>query len=229
MAMTQTGLAHSNSANTDIQQSPQQTPTDDTSNTTLMQLWILLAQLEVINSQFALWLNTFTIKKSTTTPDNTPGNPMNLSDAPSETTPTIIWSTPSLPNQQPAHPQLAACVSDPTGWMFLLMSPSDRHPPTVHTPLAPLQSHNQKATTKTFHGTLHGSPTCSLPLMPISYNSCRTNTIPSGHPSYLTTSHIPCPLDFRNKNDHKHVCFRTPTLCHPGPMIFWPKEDMHPP
>jgi len=27
----------------------------------------------------------------------------------------------------------------------------------------------------------------------------------------------------------KHVCFKTPALCSPGPRMFWPKEDMCPP
>jgi len=77
MATTQTGSVHDNDANTDIQQSPRQTPTDDKSDTTLTQLWCLLAQLKVINNQFSQWLETLTIEKSTMTPDNTPGIPMN--------------------------------------------------------------------------------------------------------------------------------------------------------
>jgi len=56
-------------------------------------------QLEDINNQFALWLYTLTIKKSTMTPDNTPGNQMNLSDTPTETMLMIIQSTPSLHNK----------------------------------------------------------------------------------------------------------------------------------
>jgi len=37
------------------------TQTDNKSDTTLAKLWILLAQLEDINNQFAWWLDTLTI------------------------------------------------------------------------------------------------------------------------------------------------------------------------
>jgi len=91
----------------------------NTPDKTLAQLWIVLKQLEEINIQFARWLDTLTIKKTTTTPDNTPGNQTNLMDAPPATTPTIIQSIPPQHNPHPAYTFLATRVKDPTGGMFL--------------------------------------------------------------------------------------------------------------
>jgi len=45
-------------------------PTDNKSDATLAQLWSLLAQLEEINTQFALFLDTLTTPESSTTPSN---------------------------------------------------------------------------------------------------------------------------------------------------------------
>jgi len=221
MATTQTGSV------TDIQQSPRQTPTDDKSNTTLTQLWRLLAQLEVINNQFAQWLDTFTIEKSTTTPDDSPGIPMNRLDAPSETALMITPSTPSLPTKQPAHLQFATCVREPTGRMFLPLSPLEGHPPTVRIPpwpppISQPTGHNQDTPWNYTRITnlLPTPATRTLRLTPHRHNRTWPSPI---------LNHIPCPWDFRNKHDHKHVRFRTMTLCHTGPMILWPKEDMRPP
>jgi len=101
---------------------------------TLAQLWIVLEQLEEINIQFARWVDTLTSERTTTTPDNTPGNQMNPLDAPIVTMPTIIQSTPSQHNKYPAYTFLATRVNDPTGGMFFLLPALDRHSPTVRPP-----------------------------------------------------------------------------------------------
>jgi len=122
------------------------------SDTTRVQLWNVLVQLEDINKQFARWLDTLTMEKPTTTPDNTPGNQMipldtptattpalNPNqmiplDAPTATTPAIIQSTPAQHNKQPAYIFFATRDNEPTGGIFLLQSPLDRHSPNVRPP-----------------------------------------------------------------------------------------------
>jgi len=101
---------------------------------TLAQLWSVLKQLEEINIQFARWVDTLTSERTTTTPDNTPSNQMNPLDAPTVTMPTIIQSTPSQHNKHQAYTFLVTRGNDPTGGMFLLLSPSAKHLLNVHIP-----------------------------------------------------------------------------------------------
>jgi len=99
-----------------------------------VQLWILLAKLEELNTQFALWLDTLTIPKSTTKPNNTPGNQLHPLNALTVTTISIFNSDPTLNNKNPDLTPGATPATDPTGWLFLRMLPSDRQTSTVHTP-----------------------------------------------------------------------------------------------
>ncbi len=108
--------------------------TDNKSDMTLVQMWILLEQLKEINIQFAQWLNTLNIETPTTTPKNTPGNPMNPLAAPNATTPTILQSIPSPHKKHQAYTFFATHVNDPIGGMFLLLLPPDRHLPNVCIP-----------------------------------------------------------------------------------------------
>jgi len=110
------------------------TQTKQKPDTTLAQLWIILAQLEDINRQFARWLETLTMAKPTTTPNNTPGNQMIPLVVPTVTTPEIMQSTPSQHQTQPAYIFIATHDNDPTGGMFLLLLPLDRHSPNVRPP-----------------------------------------------------------------------------------------------
>ena len=87
-----------------------------------------------MSDHFNIKLPEGSIEKTTTTPDNTPGNQMNPLDAPTATTPTIIQSIPSQHNKHQAYTFFATRVNDPTGGMFLLLSPLDRHSPNVHPP-----------------------------------------------------------------------------------------------
>jgi len=74
VAMNSTSSDHANNVTLNIMQSPRKTLTADKSDAIFTQLLILLVQLEEINIQFALLLNTLTIPKPTTTPNNPSGN-----------------------------------------------------------------------------------------------------------------------------------------------------------
>ncbi len=209
------------------QREVEMTKTDNKSDTTLAQLRILLAQLEEINNQFARWLDTLTIEKPTTTPDNTRGNQMNPLDAPTATTPTIIQSTPSQHNKHQAYTFLVTRGNDPTGGMFLLLSPSAKHLPNVRIPPWPPPRAQTKGPNQdlpwnhTQITNLLSTPDARLfRLMPHEHNPIWPFPI---------LNHIPCPSDFTNKHDHKHVRFKTMPPCNPGPMRLWPKADLRPP
>jgi len=58
VAMNHNGSDHSNSITSAIQQYPRQPPTNNETDANFVQMWILLAQLEEINIQFALLLDT---------------------------------------------------------------------------------------------------------------------------------------------------------------------------
>jgi len=201
--------------------------TDNTPEETLAQLWSVLAQLEEVNKQFAQWLNTLTIDKTTTTPDNTPGNQMNPLKAPTATTPTIIQIIPSQHNKHQADTCYETRVNDPTGGRFLLLSPSDRHLPNVRTPPWPPPTSQIKGPNQDLPWNhtqiinLLSIPDARLfRPMPYRHNPIRPSPI---------LNRTPSPSDFMSKHDHKHVRFKTTAPCNPGPMSFWPKEDMRPP
>jgi len=251
VATNHDGSDCSNRVTSAIQQYPRQPPTNNVTDMNLVQIRILLVQLEEINIQFARLLET--IEKSLAKPNNITGNQLNPMDAPNVNMIKISQSTPSLHNQYPALP-----LCDPTGWMFFLLSPLDRNPPTMRTPpwpppMSQMISHNQD--TPWYHMQLTNLlPTPDAHILRLTQH--RQNSI-------WTTpalNHIPCPFYFTNKHDHpnkalvrpgtpvfhrhsslsnnlrplfckpmKHVRFKTLTLCNPGPMMFWPKEDMRPP
>jgi len=80
--MKQIGHNNDNNINRNVAQFPSMTPTDKKPDETLANMWILLAQLEEINTQFALLLDTLTIPKPTTTLSNPSGTHSNQSGAP---------------------------------------------------------------------------------------------------------------------------------------------------
>jgi len=119
LATTPMGSACNNSANLNNKQSPQQTQTDNKYDATLAQLWILLAQLEELNTQFALWLDTLTITKSIIKPKNTSGNRLHPPDPPTVNMTSILMSAFPLNNKHLALTPGETPATDPTGWMFL--------------------------------------------------------------------------------------------------------------
>ena len=210
----------------DQQQSPRKSPF--TSDPTLEPLWIILKELEEINTQFAQWLDTLPIEKATATPDNTPGNQLNPPNAPNVTMTKMFQPTPTLHHPQTALPPCANHVDHPTGRMFLLLSSSDRHPPTVRTPPWPPPMSQVKFCDKD-NKRYHTQFTHLLPtlepriLLPTQHRRHPTRPAPE-------FNHVSCHYYFINQHDRKcsHVCFKIPTLC-TRPMMFWPKEDMRPP
>jgi len=110
------------------------TSTDNKSDATLTKLWLILAQLEAINAQFALYLDTITVLKPNTTPSNSLGNQSNQLDVLTENMLNNLLMPSTQHDTKPALPPCTTLNPAPPGPIPLLLMPSGKHTLPVHTP-----------------------------------------------------------------------------------------------
>jgi len=196
-------------------------PTDNKSDATLAQLWSLLAQLEEINTQFALFLDTLTTPESSTTPSNPLCKQSTQQDAVNANMLDINMLPRAPYNLTPALPPRAILDPAPSGPRPLVLLASGRQTVTVRTPPWPPPM----------------QPTCHIRDLPWHHMPI-DNMLPTTiTPGFQVTQHkpdttwqprvykpIPCPSNIKNKHYHHR---KAPVRLHGHSILT--KDFMRPP